>query len=106
MVFFYLLLLLLRDLLETAGSDREEKFPMKTYVINVPNVGPYVVMVRPDQKDGIADAESTSGGVRPVFPGSESVFAGNRGEGETESGSHDKIEIVPYKKMHFLKSWN
>lgn len=104
-----------RDLL-TTKSD-QESFPMKTYVINVPDVGPYVVMVRPGAEEAEtqegAQSEDETRQSRPVFPGTEGSFnVDQEGMDEEEDmeketsprDSQSRIEIVPFKKLHFFKS--
>lgn len=92
-----------RDLLETTQSDAEE-FPLKTYVINVPNVGPYVVMVRPDPEEGAKGDEGATMS-RPLFPGTEgSQNSLTPDEEDSPKSAQKRIEIVPYSNLHFFKS--
>lgn len=77
---------------------------MKSYVINVPNVGPYVVMVRPEQSEN-RRGEGRASDSRRVFPGTEDSSSGE--EAEREEGKKDpqkRIEILPYSKLHFFRS--
>lgn len=99
---------LCRDLLATAGRD-QESFPMKTYVINVPNVGPYVVMVRPDESE--ADKDDEGDATRAVFPGTEAddLVGGGGGEGAADKElvkreASKRVEIVPYHKLQFFRN--
>lgn len=79
---------------------------MKTYVINVPSVGPYVVMVRPEESN--LDEKNSELDQRPVLPGTENekdeqdnyLDSG----GEARSDVQDRVEIVPYKNLHFFRS--
>lgn len=79
---------------------------MKTYVINVPSVGPYVVMVRPEESN--LDEKNSELDQRPVFPGTENekdeqdnyLDSGR----ETRLDVQDRVEIVPYKNLHFFRS--
>lgn len=76
---------------------------MKTYVINVPSVGPYVVMVRPEESN--LDEKNAELDQRPVFPGTEKDEQENDlGSGEARSDMHGRVEILPYKNLHFFRS--
>lgn len=80
---------------------------MKTYVVNVPDVGPYVIMVRPD--GSIGDENSASENVRPLFPGTEVIgdrFAESRKweEGDQEDDESEEVDeederILQIKKL-------
>lgn len=83
------------------GSLRDQdSLPMKTYVINIPDVGPYVVMVKPN-KDEEAKEEEEGDVSRPAYPGTESKLNSVRSEKDVR-----RVQILPYKtsNVQFLKS--
>lgn len=75
-------------------------------MINVPNVGPYVVMVRPDPAKDVKQIELRT---RPVISGTEAKYA-DFGDDQKEVKSErprdvaNRVEILPYKNLHFFKS--
>lgn len=85
------------------GSLRDQdSLPMKTYVINIPDVGPYVVMVKPNKDEEAKEEEEEEGdGSRPVYPGTESKLNSVRSEKDVR-----RVQILPYKtsNVQFLKS--
>lgn len=83
--------------------------------MNIPNVGPFVVMVRPDRTDGEENSAREAppkASERPVFPGTEpdvlevtniAEQVGN--EDRAPAGlSRRVVDIVPYKGVHFFQS--
>lgn len=94
-----------RDLL--LDQREQEKFALKTYVINVPNVGPYIVMVRPDQTK---DEKHVDVSRRQVIPGTEVKEGADSAVAVKTSSNRDgrkdeqnRVEILPYKNLHFFK---
>lgn len=110
---------LFRRNLFNIGRDQESS-SMKTYVINIPNVGPYVVMVRPTEEELGNDGDGDTVDSRPVFPGTESEDNGARRmdkeeedlsierQKEQEQGdvhrTQRRVNFIPYHNVNFFKS--